>query len=65
MHSVINDDDDDATEEIEEDKFEEVEHEDLDTEAYIEDMEIVQAFMMADFEESEEEKETDVDNYNF
>ncbi|KAF7703256.1 hypothetical protein HF521_022263 [Silurus meridionalis] len=67
MHSVIDDDDDynDDTEEIEEDKFEEVEHEDLDTEAYIEDIEVVQASMMEDFEESEEEKETDVDNYNF
>ncbi|MCJ8737481.1 hypothetical protein PDJAM_G00024470 [Pangasius djambal] len=66
MHSVVDDDGvDDKIEELEEDEYEEREHDDLDTEAYTEDMEVVQASMMEDSDKSEEEEENNLDNYSF
>lgn len=51
-HSIVDDDGDfNKTEETGEDEYEEEEYDDLDTEAYIEDTDVVQASMMEDFYE--------------
>ncbi|XP_053489891.1 Fc receptor-like protein 5 isoform X2 [Ictalurus furcatus] len=51
-HSIVDDDGVfNKIEETEEDEYEEEEHDDLDTEAYIEDTDVVQASMMEDFYE--------------